>query len=257
MADRPVAGHAHTRRAAALAGVLLAGPALTAPEARAADCQVALVLAHDVSSSVSAFEYALQTMGHAEGFRDPEVQQEILAMGEIQVMVIHWSADYYQRRRTPWRALRGLGDIEAFAAEAEALRREHDEGATAIGDMLGFLDGAWSEEGPAQCRRRIVDVSGDGASNSGRPLGPLRAQLLAQQVTINGLVFEKNEPEEKPPLAHYKRHVIGGPGAFVIKVDKLEDYGGAFRRKLLRELRGPPLAQGPRLDDGMAPRRVN
>lgn len=227
---------------------LLAAALLAAVPRGASACQLALVLAHDVSSSVSRLEYALQTIGHAEAFRDPEIQSEILAMGEIRVMLMHWSSDYHQQRITPWRRLGTRAEINAYADELANAARRFDVGSTAIGDMLASLNGVWAETPASVCTRRVIDVSGDGVSNSGQAIGPARGRLLAKDVTINGLVIVNEELVEAPPLLHYQRAVIGGPGAFVIKAEGFEDYARAFREKLLRELRGPPIAEGPAQD---------
>ena len=208
-------------------------------------CQLALILAHDTSSSVSKAEYDLQTQGHAAAFRDPEIQREILAMGEIQTMLIHWSSHYDQQRRIPWRRLRTREDIEAFADDLSSAWRRFDVGSTAIGNLMRAVSGAWREAGPDRCLRRVLDISGDGVSNQGAPVGPARAQLLAERVTINGLVTVNDELVEAPPLSHYRNKVIGGPGAFVIEAKGFEDYARAFRKKLLRELKGLDVASRP------------
>ena len=101
----------------------------------------------------------------------------------------------------------------------------------------------WREPPASECRRRVVDVSGDGVSNSGRPLEPARSRLLAEGATINGLVIVNEELVEAPPLPHYRDRVIGGPGAFAIRANGFEDYARAFRKKLLRELRVPVITR--------------
>lgn len=217
-------------------------------------CGLGLVLAHDVSSSVSRLEYALQRLGHAEAFRDPEIQQEILAMGEMQAILVHWSAPEYQSRITPWRVLRTRADIDAFADELASARRRFEVGSTAIGELLGWVETFWDAPPASACARRVIDVSGDGVSNSGQPLAAARERLLAKGVTINGLVIVNEELVEAHPLPHYRNEVIGGPGSFAMRANGFEDYGRAFRKKLLRELKGPPLALAP--GDGAAPRRA-
>lgn len=226
------------RAAPAMIGAALAAVSTTAASA----CKMALVLAHDVSSSVSAAEYALQTAGHAAAFREPDIQSEILLMGEIRVMLMHWAGAAYQDRLTPWRRLSSLKEIEAFAAELAAAPRRVTVGSTAIGEMLASLEDVWGGEA-AGCERRAVDISGDGGSNSGRDIGPPRARLIARGVTINAVVIVTDEVKRPPPLPHYRRRVIGGPGAFAIKAEGFEDYRRAFRVKLIRELRGPAIAR--------------
>ena len=54
---------------------------------------------------------------------------------------------------------------------------------------------------------RVIDISGDGANNSGRPIAEVRDEAVAAGVTINGLPILWVEPG----LAeHYRDEVIGG-----------------------------------------------
>ena len=46
----------------------------------------------------------------------------------------------------------------------------------------------------AGATRRIIDISGDGTSNSGRPIAEARDQAVAAGVTINGLAIINNKP---------------------------------------------------------------
>ena len=91
---------------------------------------------------------------------------------------------------------------------------------------------------PLHCTRRVIDVSGDGASNQGAPPHQIAAALAAAGVTVNGLVILGAWPD---PKAFYLENVIGGEGAFLEVADQFSDYPAAIRRKLLREL-APQLA---------------
>ena len=42
--------------------------------------------------------------------------------------------------------------------------------------------------------RRIIDISGDGTSNSGRLIAEARDQAVAAGITINGLAIINNKP---------------------------------------------------------------
>ena len=61
-------------------------------------------------------------------------------------------------------------------------------------------------------RRRIIDVSGDGSNNQGRPATLARDEAVAAGITINGLPILAEEPALD---TYYRKHVIGGPGAFL------------------------------------------
>ncbi|MEL7203729.1 MAG: DUF1194 domain-containing protein, partial [Pseudomonadota bacterium] len=53
-------------------------------------CDIALVLAVDVSGSVDNTEFRIQMDGLAEGLRDPSVS-EALVVGEAAIMVLQWT----------------------------------------------------------------------------------------------------------------------------------------------------------------------
>src|SRR5262249_11324477 len=83
------------------------------------------------------------------------------------------------------------------------------------------------------------DISADGPTNEGDSPGPLRFQAASVGITINGIVIVN---EEKHLRRYFEEHVIGGPGAFVLEVDRLADFATAIRLKLLQEIE---VATGP------------
>ena len=59
--------------------------------------------------------------------------------------------------------------------------------------------------------RRVIDLSGDGRTNDGRPLRAVREEVIKHGITVNGLAILN----ELPLLDHYLRdQLIGGAGAF-------------------------------------------
>jgi hypothetical protein len=88
---------------------------------------------------------------------------------------------------------------------------------------------------PAQATRLVLDVSGDGAHNQGRPPGPVRDIGVGAGVTINALAVLNEEPDL---LGHYEAQVIGGSGAFAMSCADYADFAAAIRRKLRREIGG-------------------
>src|SRR6185295_8902195 len=77
--------------------------------------------------------------------------------------------------------------------------------------------------------RRVVDVSGDGPNNSGPLLVPVREDLVAASITINGLPIMLKRPNSfTMDIDHldiyYEDCVIGGPGAFVIPIREREQF---------------------------------
>ena len=69
--------------------------------------------------------------------------------------------------------------------------------------------------------RRVIDISGDGANNDGRPVTEARDAAVAAGVTINGLPIIEVEPDLE---AYYRENVIGGPDFFVIVVQRHQQF---------------------------------
>lgn len=224
-------------RAAAF-GALLALPTLAQAQPR--DCAAALVLALDVSASVDAAEYVIQMQGLADALVDPEVTAAILPYpgSGIMAAAFVWSGFQHQEVVAPWTWLGSEAEIEAFAAGLRRVPRDHDYWPTALGRATVFAAGL-HRTNPVPCRRRIVDVSGDGVNNDGPPPTFYRAQGFFEGLTINGLVIRGAVPD---PVEHYREQVVHGPGAFLEVAERFEDYPPAILRKLLRELQ-PMLGQ--------------
>src|SRR5260370_29413596 len=94
---------------------------------------VALVLAIDVSESVSAERYLLQHEGIARAFETPQLIDAIAAApGGIEALVLEWSDPDKIAITVGWTSIAYLGAASAFASSVRAtLRISH--GLTAIG----------------------------------------------------------------------------------------------------------------------------
>ena len=79
----------------------------------------------------------------------------------------------------------------------------------------------------------MIDVSGDGSNNLGRPAEQARDEAVAMGVRINGLPILSVEPDLDQ---YYKKSVIGGPGAFIIPAQGYEQFADAILRKLVAEI---------------------
>ncbi len=96
--------------------------------------------------------------------------------------------------------------------------------------------------------RKVIDVSGDGTSNQGKPAPAARDAAVEAGAVINGLtIFNRRAAamggylalHTNPPggLAQYNReNVIAGPGAFVVPIDDFGSFGDAMLRKLVSEI---------------------
>ena len=63
---------------------------------------------------------------------------------------------------------------------------------------------------PYRGLKRVIDVSGDGSNNRGRPVTQARDEAVRAGMTINGLPILALEPDLD---RYYFDNVIGGPGA--------------------------------------------
>lgn len=216
-----------------------------APAGAATRVVMELVLAVDVSTSVSAEEYALQRIGLFRAFRDPAVRASILTHGErgIAVSVIHWAGKGRQRVAIDWSHINSEDSLGAFVRKLGAMQRLTG-GFTDIAGAVRFatrslLTNAYEGE------RLVIDVSGDGIADQGSPPAA-RDEALGEGIIINGLaILPSNRSSSDALLAHYRFDVTGGPGSFVIAAQSFEDFPRAMREKLIREISGPAFASRP------------
>jgi hypothetical protein len=197
---------------------------------------LALCLAVDASSSVDYDEFALMLGGYAAAFRDESIAAALAAgpRGATAVAMLLWSGRGAQALAVPWARIDGAASAAAFAEAVENAPRLVPAGATALGE--GMAAGlALLAACPAEATRLVMDVSGDGRHNQGRPPGPVRDIGVAAGVTINALAVLSEEPDL---LDHYRAEVIGGPGAFAMHTPDYAAFAEAIREKLLREARG-------------------
>jgi hypothetical protein len=199
--------------------------------------ELELILAVDASGSVSAAEFNLQVEGLAVAFRDPEVIRAIGNAGSIAVAVMQWSSPGQQVLAVDWKVLSDAASAEAMAREIEAAGRVI-MGETALDAAIRFAT-AELESNAFLGRRRVIDVSGDGATNWGGNPDQARDRAVAAGITINGLAIINEQPELG---SYYRERVIGGPGAFVMMAADYDDFARAMRLKLIEEIGPRPAA---------------
>jgi hypothetical protein len=204
---------------------------------------VALVLAVDVSRSMSLGELAIQRRGYAEAITSPEVLRAIArgAHGRIAITIFEWAAEGSTRELVPWTLIEGAGDAAFVAAR---LSEQDSRGARRTSISGAILTGmALLETMPFQADRRVIDVSGDGPNNHGSPVTGARDAAVARGIAINGLPMMTSDGfgtiYSIPDLdEYYRRCVIGGPASFVLPVDGWDQFAEAVRRKLVLEIGG-------------------
>jgi hypothetical protein len=211
---------------------------LATPARAAEEVDLLLVLAVDASGSVSEERFRLQWQGYADAFRDPRLHAAIASgpSGSIAVAMFQWTGPALQVPSVPWTRLPDAASAIALARRIESAPRLLFGGGTSIS---GAIDHSMRllAVAPFQAARHVIDVSGDGANNRGRPAWQARDAALAQGVTINGLPILAMEWSLDE---HYREQVIGGPGAFMIPVASFEEFPAAVLRKLVTEIAWVP-----------------
>ncbi|MFK7945134.1 MAG: DUF1194 domain-containing protein [Paracoccaceae bacterium] len=203
------------------------------PPGAALACALELILAVDVSGSINVDEFALQTEGTAAAFEDPQVAEAIINQkGGVWATYTQWSGASRQRQVTGWHHLTDPSSMAEFANAIRRGGRNWRNYSTAIGEAL-FHAMRVGESAPDRCKRRVIDVSGDGVSNEGRAPRTMSTTLAGLGYTVNALVIRGDSPD---PVKYYRDNVLAGPGAFMEIAKDFEDYPRAIRKKLLREV---------------------
>jgi len=237
--------------AAVLAFALVVGLAALVPPVRADEGQVdlLLVLAADVSRSVDEKKFKLQRDGYAAAIVDPRVVRAMTGgpAGRIALCFIEWASDGEQVVVIDWALIAGEAEARSVSDRIREAPRAFI-GRTSISAAIDFSMAALARS-PFESARRVIDVSGDGTNNSGRPVTAARDAAVAQGVTINGLVILSEVPLPTNPMhthppggltAYYENNVIGGPGAFVVEAESFQSFGQLLISKLIKEIAEAP-----------------
>ncbi len=198
---------------------------------------LALVLAVDGSASVTYEEFGLIAGGIAAALREPTITDALIggpAKASLCSLLL-WSGTGAQEVITGWTLIASKSDASAFADQVDNMPRIVTAGETAIGEAL-LASLTLLSHIPDTPARQVVNVIGDGRSNSGIAPGPVRDRMAEAGITINGLCILHEEPDL---LASYTREVIGGPDAFAVTCQDYPAFAAAMKQKLARELNVP------------------
>lgn len=239
------------RACALAAGLACALPVAAADSpARQIAVDLELVLAVDVSMSMMSEELAIQRNGYAAALADSDVIAAILGgpRGRIAIAYFEWAGANEQTVVIPWTIVERVEDVRALG-ERLVGAPEHRSFRTSVSGALEFAATLFDGNG-IEGAARIIDISGDGANNEGLPVSHVRDATIARGVTINGLPlmtdfglissFDVANLDD-----YYAECVIGGPGAFSEPVENWEQFAGAVRRKLVREITQLPQRDDP------------
>ncbi|MFA6266685.1 MAG: DUF1194 domain-containing protein [Pseudolabrys sp.] len=229
--------------AAAVAAFAAPHPRLAEFSASAISVDVELVLAVDVSYSMDPDEQALQRDGYVQALTSREFLSALRegANGKIAITYFEWAGSNDQKIIMPWRVIDGPESADAVAAEiARAPYRRASR--TSISGALEFAKPLFDSSG-YRGLRGVIDVSGDGANNSGELVAPVRDEVVKAGITINGLPLMLKRVNyatlDVDQLdVYYEDCVIGGAGAFVVPIKDREKFVEATRTKLILEVAG-------------------
>jgi hypothetical protein len=206
-----------------------------------AEVDVALVLAVDSSGSISEQRLTMQIQGYLDAIRHPSFIDAVRGgpHGRIGLTFVTWTDARRQDQTVPWQVIEDRRGALAFADGVQNALRPVP-GWTSISGAIDFCTALLLSCGYA-ATRRVIDISGDGTNNDGRPVDEARDAAVSSGVTINGLPIIEVEPDLDQ---YYRENVIGGPNSFVVIARNSGTFGEAVLRKLLVEVAGlgPPSA---------------
>ncbi|MEH6547446.1 MAG: DUF1194 domain-containing protein, partial [Sneathiella sp.] len=131
---------------------------------------VEIVLAVDVSSSVSQKEHEAQIEGIAKVFEDPVILKIIdsLPTGKIAVSLLLWAGENQQLIAVPWQEISDQKTAQNFATYVRDNQKKPWTGLlyTALGDALQAA-GKSFEQNEFEGDRKVIDISSDDPSNRG------------------------------------------------------------------------------------------
>lgn len=196
-------------------------------------CEIELVIAMDVSRSVNQYEFDLVRYGTANAFSHPEIIEIIAWMDKgMMVSVTQWSGVEKQKVSVPWQHVKTQKSLKQLSDDIRKMKRAFRFEFTAPAEALIHAFSLF-DKNPRPCRRRVIDLSGDGRANQGSDTG-ITADLIARSgVTINGLVIRGDNPD---PLSFYIEEVKRGTLSFVEIANGYDDFPRAIFRKILREI---------------------
>ena len=233
-----------------VAATLTSASSLTASAKTPVDLE--LVLAVDVSGSIDEEEARLQRDGYVAAIADPRVVAAIRGgmLGRIAVTYFEWAGEGWQSPVMDWRMIHDQASARAFTAELAEMQINAGPW-TSISSAIDFAVPRFAEN-DYDGTRRVIDISGDGANNTGRPAPAARDDAVRRGVIINGLpIVNERMNMSRRPIAnldlYYRNCVIGGPGAFIVVAHDFRDFARAIRRKLILEIAGIPAPPRPLL----------
>ena len=186
---------------------------------------VALVLAVDSSGSISNEDLPLQFRGYAQAITS-DIFMNAVRSGRhrrIALSFVTWSSAGRHDQLVPWTLIDSTSAAHQFARILLQVPAPIP-GYTSISGAIDFARRMLAGCGYA-ADRQVIDVSGDGANNDGRPVTDARDEAIAAGIAINGLPIVRSEPDI---AAYYSRNVIGGEAAFITVAKDISSFHTAL-----------------------------
>jgi len=193
-------------------------------------CEVALMLAVDISGSVDQEEYQVQMEGLAAGLTDRTIMAALVD-GKVELALMQWTGSGRQSVVINWTTMADEEAVSRFAVQIVTEPRIWRDYSTAIGEAMALSLDYFAIV--PECKRRVIDISGDGPSNEGRLPSAVWDDLKAANVTVNALVIEESV---QGLTDYFENEVIFGQDAFAVTANTFDDYPEQIIRKLFREL---------------------
>jgi len=186
-------------------GTLFFVIAMLPTAAGAETVDVAIVLAADVSRSIDDEEFHLQRQGYAAAVTSPRFLRAVQSgqRGAVALCLLEWASADQQAVVVKWMVIRDGEGASEFAKILLETPRSF-EGRTAIGAGIDFASAQLDADG-VTAERRIIDISGDGTSNSGRSETTARDEAVAKGITINGLAIINEKTGGTPETFLYDK----------------------------------------------------
>ena len=197
-------------------------------------CEMALLLATDVSGSVDADEDAPQVKGLADAPDDPGIAG-VLVQGQVALAVVQWSGVGAQALVPPRTPKRGRAGVARLAADARARPRAFAASDTAAGQAISFSAAQFAAV--PECHLQVIGISGDGPGDAGFTVGQARQAAQAGGIEITAVAIKAMGPSS--PITSFCRRRVIIRGGDVMTARGLGGYPRAMRAKFMRELTRP------------------
>ena len=160
-------------------------------------------------------------------------------IGRVAISYVEWSSPTQQKIVIPWRIISDAEGAKKLADELEMIPYKPGT-TTSISGGIDFSVKMFKSM-DFEPTRKVIDVSGDGYSDYGRPVKEARDDAVAAGITINGLAIMTPRPAGRMETpsdldTYYRDNVIGGPGSFYLPIHILEDFSRSILQKMILEI---------------------